>query len=310
MVLRTHASLEAARLAFEEDRHNFVGADGRLIAAGGPRHASQPSPRYFVWEAPAPVAAPPRPAPTPEHAERPGKRPPPGRGADGLRGSMRDLLLDPARAEKTPPRAAAEPPFAWGGTWAPDAAVEDLAAPPPPEPSDDERCEPAAPPLPPPPPLDAPAKSDDDDYVLVGDDDYKPAIEVELKKRAERPRPKRLGAEKKKKPAARRPREAAAAAPPPSGPRFLVINRSGAIGAAPVRRQFAKKRDEVVRKQKKAVSRLAGGGGSPLVTRHFARPSPILENTRYPATSSSARYGTETKDEFGWPKAAGSPWRF
>ena len=309
MVLRTHASLEAARLAFEEDRHNFVGADGRLIAAGGPRHASQPSPRYFVWEAPAPVAAPPRPAPTPEHAERPGKRPPPGRGADGLRGSMRDLLLDPARAEKTPPRAAAEPPFAWGGTWAPDAAVEDLAAPPPPEPSDDERCEPAAPPLPPPPPLDAPAKSDDDDYVLVGDDDYKPAIEVELKKRAERPRPKRLGAEKKK-PAARRPREAAAAAPPPSGPRFLVINRSGAIGAAPVRRQFAKKRDEVVRKQKKAVSRLAGGGGSPLVTRHFARPSPILENTRYPATSSSARYGTETKDEFGWPKAAGSPWRF
>jgi hypothetical protein len=255
------------------------------------------------------VAAPPRPAPTPEHAERPGKRPPPGRGADGLRGSMRDLLLDPARAEKTPPRAAAEPPFAWGGTWAPDAAVEDPAAPPPPEPSDDERCEPAAPPLPPPPPLDAPAKSDDDDYVLVGDDDYKPAIEVELKKRAERPRPKRLGAEKKK-PAARRPRKAAAPPPPPSGPRFLVINRSGAIGAAPVRRQFAKKRDEVVRKQKKAVSRLAGGGGSPLVTRHFARPSPILENTRYPATSSSARYGTETKDEFGWPKAAGSPWRF
>ena len=309
MVLRTPPSLEAARLAFEEDRHNFVGADGRLIAAGGPRHASQPSPRYFVWEAPAPVAAPPRPAPTPEHAERPGKRPPPGRGADGLRGSMRDLLLDPTRAEKTPPRAAAEPPFAWGGTWAPDAAVEDLAAPPPPEPSDDERCEPAAAPLPPPPPLDAPAKSDDDDYVLVGDDDYKPAIEVELKKRAERPRPKRLGAEKKK-PAARRPRKAAAPPPPPSGPRFLVINRSGAIGAAPVRRQFAKKRDEVVRKQKKAVSRLAGGGGSPLVTRHFARPSPILENTRYPATSSSARYGTETKDEFGWPKAAGSPWRF
>ncbi|KAH8097247.1 hypothetical protein JL720_132 [Aureococcus anophagefferens] len=145
--------------------------------------------------------------------------------------------------------------------------------------------------------------SDDDDYVLVGDDDYKPAIEVELKKRAER----RGGGSGRRRSGAAC---GAAAPPPPSGPRFLVINRSGAIGAAPVRRQFAKKRDEVVRKQKKAVSRLAGGGGSPLVTRHFARPSPILENTRYPATSSSARYGTETKDEFGWPKAAGSPWRF
>ena len=166
----------------------------------------------------------------------------------------------------------AEPPFALGGTWAVRPPIdrvnqtigkdlEDCSS----------LCDGAAPP---PPPLIVEA----------------PPVETALKKLVERPRPKRLERHQVKT----KQRSAADAPPPPLMRRFLVINNSEIISNTSVQQKFAKNRTLTVRTQRwQTEPRIK-------VTRHFARPSPIYQNQRYPSTC--LRYGTETSDKFGWPK--------